>query len=291
MKHASSILSAFFYITATASIASGFPLKDPCLQTCSNDEITSTILQTCIDQCMMMGHCSGNRLNGECPASSNRRLSCANGCEIAFYTSTVDECKAGCDDGNTQKSCDYKHPNINNPFSMCAQCKEECDESFEISGLTRACGSTPAMRLSCDHGCEIPYRKLSFHECRAGCDNRRTGQTCAYKYPDVDNPFPICGECGDGIDQSPRISACSDGCDIAASNPMFYKYVEVPEATCNHTNKPRFLFAGQSNMVRKGKVTFHPLEKEGNHFSRKLVSFYYILLQYNLVFEDVLFGM
>jgi hypothetical protein len=194
MKLASSILRVFLCTTVTVSAASGFPLEDPCLRTCSNDDITSTILQTCIDQCMMMGHCSGNRLNGECLVSSDKRLSCANGCEIAFYTSTVDECKSACDDGNTLQKCHYKHPNINTLFNMCGKCEEGCDES-------------------------------------------------------------------------PEINACSDGCDIAASTSEFYKYVKVPEGVCNHTSKPRFLFGGQSNMVRKSDIPF--IGESINQFNRK----------------------
>jgi hypothetical protein len=161
-----------------SSIASGFPLENPCLETCNSDaDITAEILQTCIEKCMISGDCCGNRLNGEAPHSSNARLSCANGCEIAYYRATVKECKADCAVGNDPEICEYNHPNIKTPFSMCWNCQEGCDG-----------------------------------------------------WPDS--------------------KACEDGCDFAKELPEFYKYVEKPGGSCDYDDIPRFLFAGQSNMVR-----------------------------------------
>jgi hypothetical protein len=161
------ILNAVF-----AFLATGFPLDDPYLVQCASEEegISATVLQTCVDQCLANGHSCGNRLNGGCDSTSTMRLSCAHGCEIAYYTPTVDKCKASCNYGNKQ-NCYYKHPNIDTPFSMCAECGDVSDQSLT------------------------------------------------------------------------EIQACSDGCDFAATNSEFYTYVK----------KPRFLFAGQSNMVRKIK--------------------------------------
>ena len=158
-------------------VIADFPLSDPCLKPCSNSDITATILQTCIDKCAPLGHCCGNRLNGEAPYSSAERLSCANGCEIAYYRSTVDECKADCAAVRSlENACFYKHPNIKKTFENCNSCQEGC-----------------------------------------------------LFWPD-DN-------------------ACSDGCELAADLPEFYQY-EEPVDTCEQDDIPRFLFAGQSNMVR-----------------------------------------
>ena len=79
--------------------------------------LSADLLQTCIDKCHEEeGLCCGNRLNGEAPHSSNNRLSCANGCEIAYYSESVSECKGYCAFGN-DASCDYNHPIIEISFS------------------------------------------------------------------------------------------------------------------------------------------------------------------------------
>ena len=170
------LLHLLCFCLAFIIIGAEFPLENPCLQSCSVEDISATILQKCIDQCMTLNHCCGNRLNGEAPFTSNMRLSCANGCEIAYYRSTVAECKADCAEGN-QHGCEYNHPNIASNFEKCFECQESCD-----------------------------------------------------KYPDE--------------------GACSDGCDFAANFPEFYQYEEAPEGTCEQDDIPRFLFSGQSNMVR-----------------------------------------
>jgi len=176
------LIRSVIFNTVIIKIAADFPLENPCLQTCSNSDsdITATTLQTCIDKCLPNGHCCGNRLNGECPASSNQRLSCANGCEIAFYRSTVDQCKQDCQAGNVQE-CFYSHPNIAKDFNKCGSCSN------------------------------------NFNNCTSW----------------------------------PTLDACSQGCDLAATIPEFYQYVEVPPGSCDHDNIPRFLFGGQSNMEGK----------------------------------------
>jgi len=89
--------------------------------------LSANLLQTCIDKCHEEPDlCCGNRLNGEAPNSSNNRLSCANGCEIAYYSENISECKAYCEFGN-DASCDYDHPVIQMPFSKCGSCQEGCD--------------------------------------------------------------------------------------------------------------------------------------------------------------------
>ena len=180
MKTSFSLLLTHYilFLKVVHHVIADFPLSDPCLKPCSNSDITATILQTCIDKCEPLGHCCGNRLNGEAPFSSNRRLSCANGCEIAYYyRTTVNECKVDC-----------------------------------------------AAVLSSDE--------------------------CAYTYPNIERPFKICKMCQEGCPLWPDDNACSDGCEQAAELPEFYKYVELPDI-CEQNDIPRFLFAGQSNMVRQ----------------------------------------
>lgn len=159
-----------------SSITAEFPLTDPCLQTCKNTELAATVLQQCIDKCMENGHCCGNRLNGEAPDTAAERLSCANGCEFAYYRSNVADCKADCAAG-TGNGCEYQHPNIASMFQKCGVCQEGCDG-----------------------------------------------------WPSDD--------------------ACSNGCDFASDFPEFYQFIEDAPGSCVQDERPRFLFAGQSNMVR-----------------------------------------
>ena len=174
--------ATFFLIAITIGLCSAAEstLESPCLRKCPLKKLTPEILQNCINTCITQGHCGGNRLNGECISSSNEKLSCANGCEIAYYTSTVNQCKADCDEGN-KPGCMYVHSNIENFFQKCGNCEEE-----------------------------------------------------------------MCNE------QQPSLDACYDGCELAASFPNFYQYVEASQETCVQDDIPRFLFGGQSNMVRKG---------------------------------------
>jgi hypothetical protein len=175
------LLATIISYSYLLSPVAAFPLESPCLQSCANDEITASILQKCINQCLTLNHCGGNRLNDECKETSNQKLSCANGCEIAYYRSTVEECKSDCADGNSNNGCDYKHPNIPSTFKKC--------------GI-----------------------------CQAGCD------------------------------QGPELSACSDGCDLAAQFEQNYQHNETVQGNfCKQDDIPRFLFAGQSNMVRLQK--------------------------------------
>lgn len=166
------LLPAFICTNLFNLVLGSFPLEQPCLRTCANEEITANILQKCVDHCMLLGHQCGNRLNGE-PSASDTRLSCANGCEIAFYSSNVKECKADCGSNRYSNTCYWKHPIIESPFLKCG---DECEEAHTDS--------------------------------------------------------------------------CSDGCDVAASLQEYYQY--IPEGNCEgYTDVPRFLFAGQSNMVRR----------------------------------------
>ncbi len=185
-KHASTMICLYrssltiytiLFLSCATTVFANFPLDEPCLSTCAIDDISITTLQKCIDLCNTSGHICGNRLNGECSGSSDKILSCAHGCEIAYYRSSIDQCKSDCSSANQINTCSYSHPNIVNRFDKCDDCLE-------------------------------------------------------------------------GNDESPDLDACSDGCTLAANLPEFYQYVEIPEETCNNEMKPRFLFAGQSNMVR-----------------------------------------
>jgi len=88
-------------------------------------DLTPTLLQTCIEECQEEGFCCGNRLNGEAPTTSNNRLSCANGCEIAYYSKDVAECQSYCEEGNDE-GCEWKHPLIEMVFKKCRDCQEGC---------------------------------------------------------------------------------------------------------------------------------------------------------------------
>jgi len=144
--------------------------NEPCLQSCSNG-LTAKILQKCVDKCVLLEHCCGNRLDEDGDFySSNQRLSCANGCEIAYYSKTLDECKGHCSAGN-EPGCDYQHP--------------------------------------------------------------------------FTSTFEKCGSCSTYCSSWPSPGACADGCDEALNFNQFYKF----EESCEPEVMPRFLFAGQSNMV------------------------------------------
>lgn len=105
------------------------------------------------------------------------------------------------------------------------------------------------MQLSCANGCEIAYHRSTVAECKADCaEGNQSG--CEYFHPNIKNPFSMCYECQEGCNKWPADNACSDGCDFAAGLQEFYQFVETPAGTCDQDILPRFLFAGQSNMVR-----------------------------------------
>eukprot|EP00551_Chaetoceros_affinis_P009589 CAMPEP_0203674432 /NCGR_PEP_ID=MMETSP0090-20130426/16167_1 /ASSEMBLY_ACC=CAM_ASM_001088 /TAXON_ID=426623 /ORGANISM="Chaetoceros affinis, Strain CCMP159" /LENGTH=473 /DNA_ID=CAMNT_0050540305 /DNA_START=66 /DNA_END=1487 /DNA_ORIENTATION=+ len=123
-----------------------FPLENPCLQTCSITDITPETLQTCVDKCFDAGHCCGNRLVDD-PNTAANLLSCANGCEIAYYRSTVEQCKADCVVGNNM-DCEYQHPNIPKMFDKCYTCN---------------CQEWPPMD-ACEQGCELAATLEDFYQ-------------------------------------------------------------------------------------------------------------------------------
>jgi len=97
-------------------------------------QLTSLFPQRCIDECEKQGFCCGNRLNGEAPHTSAERLSCSNGCEIAYYSADVFECKDYCEEGN-QEGCSYKHPLIATKFSKYKSCQEGCNGSPSLQNI------------------------------------------------------------------------------------------------------------------------------------------------------------
>ena len=139
----------FFHILT--SVVADFPLEDPCLQRCPIIDIRASVLQKCVDRCLENGFCFGNRLaEGACTDTTDRLLSCSNGCEIAFYSTSVGQCKDYCVEGNGS-SCKYTHPFISQPFKKCWDCNE-CE--------------TPPHKDACSSGCEYA---AEFEEyCRLG---------------------------------------------------------------------------------------------------------------------------
>jgi len=140
-------VGSFFLIVAAASVTAAnnephslprnLQGSSPCLTTCDpKDTLKAETLQKCVDKCFEKGFCCGNRLFGEDIYSSNQMLSCANGCEIAFYSSKVSECKGHCTAG--RQVCQYKHPAIPDAFNLCNECE---------------CGKWPATN-ECAYGCE-----------------------------------------------------------------------------------------------------------------------------------------
>jgi len=101
-------------------------------------QLTPLVLQKCIEECEKQGFCCGNRLNGEAPYTAAERLSCANGCEIAYYSTKVSECKDYCEEGN-QEGCTYKHPLIATEFSKCKSCQEGCNGSPSLEACNIGC--------------------------------------------------------------------------------------------------------------------------------------------------------
>jgi len=148
---------------------------EPCFLTCHSETISAEILQECVDLCKSEGYCCGNRLNGEAPDTPATILSCANGCEIAFYSEVKSDCTTSCASGNSN-SCTYTHPFIDKAFSKCGQCQSECN----VGGI-----------------------------------------------------------------YWPSQGACDSGCDAATNLNEFYKFTEPQCAP----QKPRFLSAGESNMI------------------------------------------
>ena len=67
---------------------------------------------------------SYNPTTGE---SSNNRLSCANGCELAYYSSNLHECAEYCTDGNAS-DCTYCNPLIDQHFEKCGSCQNGCSK-------------------------------------------------------------------------------------------------------------------------------------------------------------------
>eukprot|EP00536_Pseudo-nitzschia_multiseries_P005126 jgi/Psemu1/285561/fgenesh1_pg.93_\ len=118
------------------------------------DVLNYNLLQKCIDNCQAKGYCCGNRLNGESITSSFNYLSCANGCEIAFYSNSVAECKQQCTKGNAE-ACTYSHKDIFVPFEKCFNCQEGCDTGV----------SEEECSVGCEEAATIDNKFYRYHHC------------------------------------------------------------------------------------------------------------------------------
>ena len=59
------------------------------------------LLQTCVEECNKSGYCCGNRLDDTLRedwggTSGWQKMSCSNGCEMAYYAKDVTQCKYHC---------------------------------------------------------------------------------------------------------------------------------------------------------------------------------------------------
>lgn len=90
--------------------------------------------------------------------SSNQRLSCANGCEIAYHRSSVNQCKADCREGN-KNGCSYDHPNIATVFRKCGTCQQGCNKWPDED--------------ACEDGCDFASNFPEFYQ--GGGDNNEPG--------------------------------------------------------------------------------------------------------------------
>ncbi len=126
-----------------------------CLVPCDPPGITPTTLQTCVDLCEAAGHCCGNRYLDNVMGSAVARMSCAFGCEMAYYSTSVDQCKGYCADG--QGGCRYTHPYIKREFAKCSVCRPGCD-------------GWPS-EDACDKGCEYADTLDEFYNFVEPVDN------------------------------------------------------------------------------------------------------------------------
>lgn len=85
-------------------------------------------------------------------SSADRKLSCANGCEIAFYSKSLGECERSCEEGNSRDSCNYMNPLIRSQFDLCHGCQD-----------TLSC-SSPIQPNECAIGCQLAEPLESFYE-------------------------------------------------------------------------------------------------------------------------------
>lgn len=203
------------------------------------------LLEKCINRCKKEGFCCGNRLNGEALSSSWNKLSCANGCEIAYHSNSKSECKASCDTGN-QKECTYKHPGIKETFQKCMNCQEGCTGS--ITGD------------QCSVGCDKAEKIKGFYMQSGECqDDANWGY----------NGDPAMN-CANWIGKNPGKLA-RDRCKMDLGGKKVYEMCPVscrcavpPGKSCAHcggkcTNDKEFKYQGNENQtctkwVRKNKA-------------------------------------
>jgi len=101
--------------------------------------------------------------------------------------------------------------------------------------------------LSCANGCELAYYSSNLYECAKYCTNGNTSE-CTYSNPLIDQPFEKCGSCQNGCSEEQTDGECFTGCELATNVPDFYG-IKREMADEPFLDVPRFLFAGQSNMI------------------------------------------
>ena len=118
-----------------------------------NYPITAATLQKCVKKCENNGHCCGNRLKDDGVLGGGYKLlSCANGCEIAFYVPNKFQCKSHCANGNEDEdsTCIYDPPGIFIDFFKCGECRSGC--------------STPISENECSNGCAFANTLDGFYD-------------------------------------------------------------------------------------------------------------------------------
>ena len=101
--------------------------------------------------------------------------------------------------------------------------------------------------MSCANGCELAYYSSNLHECAEYCTDGNTSD-CTYSNPLIDQQFEKCGSCQNGCSKYQTDGECFTGCELAANVPDFYS-IKRKMADEAFLDVPRFLFAGQSNMI------------------------------------------
>lgn len=71
-------------------------------------------------------------------------MSCANGCELAYYAKDREMCECNCGVGNSA-GCDWKHPDIAGTFEMCHSCQEGCDGSTDTNECNVGCNEAEGL--------------------------------------------------------------------------------------------------------------------------------------------------
>ncbi|OEU20207.1 hypothetical protein FRACYDRAFT_236278 [Fragilariopsis cylindrus CCMP1102] len=250
--------------------------KLPCLRSCPNQNIlTSQILQKCINLCQTQGltpRCCGNRLNGEATQTSSGKLSCSNGCEMAYYIGM-----------NTTPVIPVNAIEAQPDLPVTATTKAEGDgflrqRQRQLSKAEESSSSSSSSKTSSSITLQL---SSMINTCKSYCTeaNQNTNSRengCAYQPPYAKQygltyikEFQMCGSCQESCTINIDENECDEGCELAAklldSNVGFYNGYfnelvrENGESEDDESQQvcedivierfPRFLFAGQSNII------------------------------------------